>query len=247
MAAVTDSEKERELNARLFHALMENDKDVVIELCRQESTSDGPLHVTSIHKDTVLHLACYSKQPHLAEELVQLLPNNPNLRLTKLKNDVGNTVLHEAATSNSLTQVATVMIAKQRKLLTKRNILGETPLFRAVRFGKIKMFKLLAHEVDKDNQEVRKEQLQSKDGTSILHIAVITEHFGEFLCSFFPRPSCPPSLFHSINLFLYMYICAIISGSISILEPLQFFKKMGNRLGNDDHREISRFNRSKRW
>ncbi|CBI22638.3 unnamed protein product, partial [Vitis vinifera] len=99
------------------------------------------------------------------------------------------------------------MIAKQRKLLTKRNILGETPLFRAVRFGKIKMFKLLAHEVDKDNQEVRKEQLQSKDGTSILHIAVITEHFGEFLCSFFPRPSCPPSLFHSINLFLYMYIC----------------------------------------
>ncbi|KAL6320855.1 hypothetical protein AAG906_008855 [Vitis piasezkii] len=177
MAAVTDSEKERELNARLFHALMENDEDVVIELCRQESTSDGPLHVTSIHKDTVLHLACYSKQPHLAEELVQLLPNNPNLRLTKLKNDVGNTVLHEAATSNSLTQVATVMIAKQRKLLTKRNILGETPLFRAVRFGKIKMFKLLAHEVDKDNQEVRKEQLQSKDGTSILHIAVITENF----------------------------------------------------------------------
>ncbi|XP_034711652.1 uncharacterized protein LOC117934128 isoform X2 [Vitis riparia] len=153
---------------------MENDKDVVIELCRQESTSDGPLHVTSIHKDTVLHLACYSKQPHLAEELVQLLPNNPNLRLTKLKNDVGNTVLHEAATSNSMTQVATVMIAKQRKLLTKRNILGETPLFR---FGKIKMFKLLAHEVDKDNQEVSKEQLQSKDGTSILHIAVITEHF----------------------------------------------------------------------
>ncbi|KAL6321462.1 hypothetical protein AAG906_018398 [Vitis piasezkii] len=180
MAAVTDSEKERELNARLFHALMENDKDVVIELCRQESTSDGPLHVTSIHKDTVLHLACYSKQPHLAEELVQLLPNNPNLRLTKLKNDVGNTVLHEAATSNSMTQVATVMIAKQRKLLTKRNILGETPLFRAVRFGKIKMFKLLAHEVDKDNREVSKEQLQSKDGTSILHIAVITEHFGEY-------------------------------------------------------------------
>ncbi|KAJ9679554.1 hypothetical protein PVL29_021465 [Vitis rotundifolia] len=166
MAAVTGSEKERELNASLFHALMENDEDVVIELCRQESTSNGPLHVTSIHKDTVLHLACYSKQHHLAEEL--------------LKNDVGNTVLHEAATSNSMTQVATVLIAKQRKLLTKRNILGETPLFPAVRFGKIKMFKLLAHEVDKDNQGASKEQLQSKDGTSILHIAVITEHFAKW-------------------------------------------------------------------
>ncbi|KAJ9679555.1 hypothetical protein PVL29_021466 [Vitis rotundifolia] len=155
MAASTDSKPDHKLNSLLYDALRNKKTKEVIQLCQK--APDGPLHITSIHKDTVLHLACYTKQ---------------------LKNDVGNTILHEVATSNQMTEVAMLMLEKERKLLSTPNILGEMPLFRAARFGKIHMFKLLADEVDKDGDEQRrKQQFQSRDKTTILHIAIITEHF----------------------------------------------------------------------
>lgn len=177
MAASSGSKPDHGLNQRLYDALKNQNAKEVIQLCQK--APDGPLHITSIHKDTVLHLACYSKQRDLALQLVRLLPNNLNQPLTEVKNDVGNTILHEVATANRMADVAMVMLAKEPMLLSARNILGETPLFRAVRFGKIHMFKLLADEVDKDNDQERdKEHFQSRDKTSILHIAIITEHFG---------------------------------------------------------------------
>ena len=179
MSASSGSKLDHELNQRLYHALKNQNAKQVIDLCQE--AQDGPLHITSIHKDTVLHLACYSKQRDLALQLVGLLPNNLNQPLTEVKNDVGNTILHEVATANQMADVAVEMLKKEPMLLSARNSLGETPLFRAVRFGKIRMFNLLADEVDKDHDQERgKEHFQSKDKTSILHIAIITEHFGEF-------------------------------------------------------------------
>ncbi|XP_034710623.1 uncharacterized protein LOC117933370 [Vitis riparia] len=176
MSASSGSKLDHELNQLLYHALQNQNAKEVIHLCRE--APDGPLHITSIHKDTVLHLACYSKQRDLALELVRLLPNNLNQPLTEVRNDVRNTILHEVATSNRMADVAVEMLKKEPMLLSARNNLGETPLFRAVRFGKIRMFNLLADEVDKDHdQEGGKEHFQSKDKTSILHIAIITEHF----------------------------------------------------------------------
>ncbi|KAL6320803.1 hypothetical protein AAG906_008803 [Vitis piasezkii] len=160
MAASSGSKPDHGLNQRLYDALKNQNAKEVIQLCQK--APDGPLHITSIHKDTVLHLACYSKQRDLALQLVRLLPNNLNQPLTEVKNDVGNTILHEVATANRMADVAMVMLAKEPMLLSARNILGETPLFRAVRFGKIHMFKLLADEVDKDNDQERdKEHCQN--------------------------------------------------------------------------------------
>ncbi|KAL6320836.1 hypothetical protein AAG906_008836 [Vitis piasezkii] len=176
MAASTDSKPDHKLNSLLYDALRNQNTKKVVQLCQK--APDGPLHITSIHKDTVLHLACYSKQRDLALLLIRLLPNNLNQRLTKVKNDVGNTILHEVATSNEMTEVAMLILEKERKLISTPNILGEMPLFRAARFGKIHMFKLLADEVDKDGDEERRnQQFQSRDKTTILHIAIITEHF----------------------------------------------------------------------
>ena len=175
---------DHKLNSLLFNALKDKNTNEVIQLC--QIAPDGPLHITGIHKDTVLHLACYSKQKDLAVKLVRLLPNNLNRRLTEFENDVGNTLLHETATTNKMRYVATLLLAKEPKLLAAKNAQGETPLFRAARFGKIRLFKLLANEVDKDNdEERRKDQFHSEDKTSILHIAIIAEHFGEFHKSLF--------------------------------------------------------------
>ncbi|KAJ9679553.1 hypothetical protein PVL29_021464 [Vitis rotundifolia] len=178
MAASSGSKPDHGLNQRLYDALKNQNAKEVIQLCQK--APDGPLHITSIHKDTVLHLACYSKQRDLALQLVRLLPNSLNQSLTEVKNDVGNTILHEVATANRMGDVAMVMLAKEPMLLSARNILGETQFFRAVWFGKIHMFNLLADEVDKDNdQERAKEHFQSTDKT-ILHIAIITEHFDKW-------------------------------------------------------------------
>eukprot|EP00261_Vitis_vinifera_P032555 XP_019073798.1 PREDICTED: uncharacterized protein LOC100256611 isoform X2 [Vitis vinifera] len=166
-----------QLNGNLYRALMEkNPKDVLGFL----PVDEGPLHTITIHKDTVLHMACYSKQRDLALELLKLLPPSLNDRLTNTKNDVDNTILHEVATNNSMTDVATEILNRTPKLLTARNILGETPLFRAVRYGKDEMFKLLAEKLDRmdfETEEDRKACLQRNDGTTILHISVFTENF----------------------------------------------------------------------
>ncbi|RVW45973.1 Ankyrin repeat-containing protein ITN1 [Vitis vinifera] len=117
---------------------------------------------------------------NLALELLKLLPPSLNDRLTNTKNDVDNTILHEVATNNSMTDVATEILNRTPKLLTARNILGETPLFRAVRYGKDEMFKLLAEKLDRmdfETEEDRKACLQRNDGTTILHISVFTENF----------------------------------------------------------------------
>ena len=169
-----------QLNGNLYRALMEkNPKDVLGFL----PVDEGPLHKITIHKDTVLHMACYSKQCDLALELLQLLPPSLNQRFANSKNDVDNTILHEVATYNAMTDVATEILNRAPELLTARNILGETPLFRAVRYGKDEMFKLLAEKLDRmdfETEEDRKACLRRNDGTTILHISVFTENFGEF-------------------------------------------------------------------
>ncbi|RVW19908.1 hypothetical protein CK203_117236 [Vitis vinifera] len=117
-----------QLNGNLYRALMEkNPKDVLGFL----PVDEGPLHKITIHKDTVLHMACYSKQCDLALELLQLLPPSLNQRLANSKNDVDNTILHEVATYNAMTDVATEILNRAPELLTAR-----TSLERHLSFGR---------------------------------------------------------------------------------------------------------------
>ena len=79
-------------------------------------------------------------------------------------------------------EVAIEILKRAPELLTARNVLGETPLFRAVRYGKDEMFDLLVGELDRrksENEEGRKDCLRRNDGTTILHILIFSENFGE--------------------------------------------------------------------
>ncbi|GMY36781.1 ankyrin repeat-containing protein itn1 [Fagus crenata] len=60
-----------------------------------------------------------------------------------------------------------------KELLEDRNQLGETPLYGAVALGQTKMAKFLAKKVGHISNH-----FQRNDGVSILHIAVIGQHFG---------------------------------------------------------------------
>lgn len=176
MEEVEDTKEK--LDRDLYYALMNEDEKEVIKLCKD--IPEGHLYVMTIHKDTVLHMATYSKQSDLVLNLLEQLPETHLSKLTH-KNDAGNTIL-QAATASRTLPAATEILKKSPQLLRMRNDYGETPLFRAARYGKKKMFKFLADEVDKEcfTEEDRKAFLQRKDEATILHISVLAEHFGEF-------------------------------------------------------------------
>ena len=91
MADMDDAKRIHQLNGALYRALMEKKPKDVLGCFKSLPEDEGPLHKITIHKDTVLHMACYSKQRDLALELLQLLPPSVNQWLANTKKDVDNT------------------------------------------------------------------------------------------------------------------------------------------------------------
>ncbi|PIA36852.1 hypothetical protein AQUCO_03200072v1, partial [Aquilegia coerulea] len=135
--------------------------------------------LTTSH-DTVLHIAMYSGQNELVKNLLDILlqvPTTTNKSDILLKvNDFGDTILHEATTTNKIDPDTVSLILRKRPgLLTMHNNNGELPLFRAVRFGNEKMFEYLADLVDaQPDPEAHRIR---NDGVNILHIAILNESF----------------------------------------------------------------------
>ncbi|KAI3718671.1 hypothetical protein L6452_19550 [Arctium lappa] len=167
----------RKLNKELYEALMKGDSEKVIHLC--EKIENGPLHALTIHHDTVLHMAVYSKQAYLATRLLNLVPDHEHSPNLACQNDVGNTILHEAATSDRAVPAAIEMLRKAPTLLSVRNRNGETPIFRAARYGKKSMYAFLDAEMHKtiqSDEDLRGFHFRD-DKTSILHTSMLAEHY----------------------------------------------------------------------
>lgn len=75
------------------------------------------------------------------------------------------------------------MLLKALHLLSARNRQGETALFRAARYGKNRMFEFLDGEIIRmfQTEEDCKAFHVAKDTTTILHVSVLTEHYGKYL------------------------------------------------------------------
>ncbi|XAR65707.1 hypothetical protein NMG60_11009900 [Bertholletia excelsa] len=149
-----------------------------------EKLEKGPLQPLTVHKGTVLHVASFYQKKNLVLNLLdQIRNNNSRIRELTVHNDVGNTVLHDAAASDQMVEAARKMLCLSPELLVHRNYNDETALFRAVRFGKIDMFNFLEDEIQgrrvKMEEDKWKSIYQREDGTTVLHIAVLYEHFGQ--------------------------------------------------------------------
>uniref|UniRef100_A0A7N2LRK5 Ankyrin repeat-containing protein n=1 Tax=Quercus lobata TaxID=97700 RepID=A0A7N2LRK5_QUELO len=137
-----DAAKDDELNGELYNAILNEEVENVIKLC--ERFTDHAMHRLNIHKDTVLHVATYSKQTDLVLGLLEAFPHHHIHKMTTSKNVSGNTVLHEVATlDDGFVEVATKML-ENAEGLSMRNELGESVLFQAARYGKINIFNFLA-------------------------------------------------------------------------------------------------------
>ncbi|XP_056694762.1 protein ACCELERATED CELL DEATH 6 isoform X2 [Spinacia oleracea] len=106
-----------------------------------------------------------------------------SLILPERMNAWGDTILHDASTSNKGLDLARKLLQKVPELLLARNKSGESSVFRATRYGRRKIFEFLAEEVDKFcDSDSNKEFdhlyfFQRDDNTTILHMAILTRNF----------------------------------------------------------------------
>ncbi|KAH7862022.1 hypothetical protein Vadar_033714 [Vaccinium darrowii] len=107
-----------------------------------------------------------------------MVPDDQHHKLT-LPNKVGNTILHEASTSNKLVHAAVEMLNKAPELLNMRNKAGVTPLYRSVQFGRMKMFRFLDEQSRQRMQQTtfREVYYNDKNKTTVLHAAVVNGSF----------------------------------------------------------------------
>nr|XP_043611940.1 protein ACCELERATED CELL DEATH 6-like [Erigeron canadensis] len=165
-------------NAVLYQALSDRDEAVVIDKCK--GFPDGPLHVVTIHGDTVLHLAIWYKYAGLVLKLIGSLSEDQYNKLT-LTNASGNTLLHATATNDKSVRVAEAILLRAPSLLTMTNRFGETALFRAARYGKKEIYCFLSNEISSrrfpDELLFFRTFLQRDDKATIFHVAIHSENF----------------------------------------------------------------------
>ncbi|KAJ9705703.1 hypothetical protein PVL29_003671 [Vitis rotundifolia] len=155
MADYEDIKQERRI-AKLCNALMDQRYWKVRRLCRK--LREGPLQRISIYNDTVLHM---------------MLPADGNHQFSDMKNNNGNTILHEVATSNTTISVAEEL-SNNADMLIAYNDLGVKPIFCAARYGQTLMFEFLANKMGLERQSLEdsKAHLQRNDGTTVLQISI---------------------------------------------------------------------------
>ncbi|XP_054810855.1 uncharacterized protein LOC129312330 [Prosopis cineraria] len=138
--------------------------------------------------NTAIHVSTRSDDPDLIRQLLDMLPDDGDRRQAlRMGNAHNNTLLHQVIFCNNLKMVETVLNSEMDKKLKKTNDdeddllellndLGETPLYRAAKCGRLRMLKHMAGLVDDMKKHFHRRQ-PKLDITSILHIAIIGQHF----------------------------------------------------------------------
>ena len=156
-----------------FREFFKNDPDALLE----------PLDLLG---NTSIHVAIRSKIPQLVRELLEMLSESDKRRVLTIANNRNYTVLHYASSDFKMVDVLLAYheelrahavageIEPKRSLLELKNDLGETPVYRAAKRGNLEVLKEMVKHVD-----MEKHFRRDIDGTSILHMAIIGQCFGE--------------------------------------------------------------------
>ncbi|XP_054814037.1 uncharacterized protein LOC129314583 [Prosopis cineraria] len=138
----------------------------------------------NLGRDTAIHVAARSSDDSgLVRELLDMLPEDScRWRALREGNAHRNTLLHQVVFCKQVNMVdAVVEYEMERKLKQDRdenllellNDLGETPVYRAAKYGRLSILKRMERYVD----DMQKHFYRDSDFTSILHIAIIGQHF----------------------------------------------------------------------
>ncbi|VDM95657.1 unnamed protein product, partial [Thelazia callipaeda] len=133
-----------------------------VNLLLQEDDYNQLVHVDA-HGNTLLHVACRSSN----NEILQLLADYEEIDVN-IANDMGWTVLHEAASTGNLNSLKILY-----KLRANANVLDKedrTPLHIAAAAGYTHIVNLL---IEKFEGSVR---ARTRDGSTLLHVAALSGH-----------------------------------------------------------------------
>ncbi|KAF3644306.1 putative nitrate excretion transporter 2-like [Capsicum annuum] len=137
-----------------------------IEILRDFWREEGASPIDN-RDDTILHFIAIHGNASALKLLIEERPvSNQDLRI---KNNNGNTVLHEAARFGRL-EIVKVLVSLDSEIVLERNNKGETPIYVAAANGEKDVFSLLA-----DNNLCDEFTMTRDDGSTILHAAVSHE------------------------------------------------------------------------
>ncbi|MBA0723543.1 hypothetical protein Golax_004115, partial [Gossypium laxum] len=174
-----------------YAKLLANDTHGLKEIYRRNN--EALFHHITVSRDTVFHIAAYKGCQEMLRTLLNLVkPQTKKGEVLKMKNIYGNTVFHELVTTANAEAADLLMkevlfsdgrplnhendIRQREEILADRNKLGETPLFRAAEYGNMSMVKHLATQIIGMGGNLHKHYTRD-DGFSILHVAVVGQHF----------------------------------------------------------------------
>ncbi|GLU15595.1 hypothetical protein SLE2022_320710 [Rubroshorea leprosula] len=179
VALVIDEERVEEIREPYVKALGNDWENIKTLYQTKRSALFNPLTPCG---DTVFHIAAYMGSIDLLRVLFDMVAMPRKCEVVRMKNNHGNTLLHEVATSNKVEAakfLAEIAHEGRARMLMDRNNLGETALYRAAAFGNKATVEYLANEVELQDQGNLQEDhfTRTSDSLSILHIAIMNEKF----------------------------------------------------------------------
>ncbi|KAK7350562.1 hypothetical protein VNO77_09321 [Canavalia gladiata] len=142
--------------------------------------------------NTPIHVATRSNNPQLLKELLDMVPEEDRWQALCKENREGNIVLHEIIFCKKV-QMADVVFEfeknlkpwskeetseeKKGSLVEFTNHKGESPLFRAAKYGKLKMLKHMANYIATNKIGDIRTHFHRADQYSALHASVIGQYF----------------------------------------------------------------------
>ncbi|CAN6683070.1 unnamed protein product [Malus baccata var. baccata] len=173
---------------RPYEYVMRENWDGVKEFFKHD-----PVHLFSkitMDEGTVFHLAASCSSKSQGKTLLEMLinicgryPSASDVRSALMgENNAGNNTLHEVSmTGNKEAAMYLVNIADQAncalQLLKTRNSSGETSLFKAAAYGFTDLVKFYVGKLENYDRDNLWKHFHRSDKTSILHIAVVAQHF----------------------------------------------------------------------
>ena len=150
-----------------------------------EADKKGLMEPFEFHGNTAIHVAAESNDPKLLTALLEMLSASERWRVLRKKNDHQNTLLHEVPYCSNVKMADVVFkfekdlsSPEEKPLLELINDFGETPVFAAAKYGNLRMLKHMAERV----VDLEKHFHREEDKISILHVAVLGQYFGVYLC-----------------------------------------------------------------
>ncbi|GLT55153.1 hypothetical protein SLA2020_283000 [Shorea laevis] len=164
-------EKPERIENELFEMAMKGEWDRVVQKYRQNTEA----HKVKITRsgDTALHIAVSDGKEEIVEELVDIISSQGGKEVLKIKNGIGNTPLHVAASMGKV-GMCQCIAQVDPSLVGARNDDRETPFFLAALHGKKDAFLCLLQICGRRNGFGYSRR---NNGETILHVAIAGDYF----------------------------------------------------------------------